>query len=51
MKIEINSDERIIFCDGLTCDPIGYYMINAHCGNCPIIELFDKFAHAYFDGI
>ena len=46
MKIEIDSDERIIFCDGLTCDPIKNYMANAHCGNCPIIELCNEFVDA-----
>ena len=43
MKIELDSKERIVLCDGLTCDPIGNYAANAHCGNCPIIELCNKF--------
>ena len=43
MKIELDSEERIV-CDGLTCDPIKNYAANAHCGNCPIIELCNEFA-------
>lgn len=46
MKIELDSEERIVFCDGLTCDPIKNYAANAHCGNCPIIELCNEFADA-----
>lgn len=46
MKVEIDSEERILFCDGLTCDPIKNYMANAHCGNCPIIEICNEFVDA-----
>lgn len=56
MRIEIDSDERIVLCDGLTCDPIKNYAAGAHCGNCPIIELCNEFVDAdlsriVFDGI
>lgn len=43
MKIELDSKERIVLCDGLTCDPIKNYAANAHCGNCPIIKLCNEF--------
>lgn len=46
MKIEIDSDERRVFCDGISCDPIKIYAANAHCGNCPIIDLCNDFVDA-----
>ena len=49
MKIEI-SEEGIIFCDGVMCDPLGLFDNNSQCGNCPLVALLDKYLDSYFDG-
>ena len=49
MKIEI-SEEGIVFCDGLTCDPVSMYESCAQCGGCPFVPLIDRYLEAYFDG-
>lgn len=49
MKIEI-TEEGIVFCDGLICDPIGMYDSCAECGGCPFVSLFQKYLDIYFDG-
>lgn len=47
MKIEI-SEEGVINCDGLVCDPLGLYMTCSECGSCPIIALYDKYLEKKF---
>lgn len=42
MKLHI-SEEGIIFCDEILCDPLALYDIGQECGNCPIL----KFAEEY----
>lgn len=44
MDINI-SDEGIVFCDGLTCDPIGMWTISQNCGSCPFIKLAERFCN------
>lgn len=46
MDINI-SDEGIISCNGLVCDPIGLWNINQHCGNCPFIRLAERFCDVW----
>lgn len=46
MDINI-SDEGIVFCDGLTCDPIGMWTINQNCGSCPLIKLAERFCDVW----
>lgn len=42
MKVEI-TEEGIVLCDSLTCDPLGNWITNDHCGNCPIIHVCEDF--------
>lgn len=49
MKIEI-TEEGIIFCDGLTCDPVGMYDSCSECGGCPFVSLFDRYLEIWSDG-
>lgn len=44
MVIEI-TEEGIVFCDRLTCDPLGLYEAKQQCGDCPIL----KFAEKYYE--
>lgn len=37
------TEEGIICCDTLTCDPVRNYASNAHCGNCPLVLLYYEF--------
>ena len=37
------SEEGIVFCGEILCDPLGLYDIGEECGNCPIL----KFAEDY----
>lgn len=37
MKIEM-TEEQIIFCDTITCDPLQNYVMDSHCENCPLID-------------
>lgn len=41
-QIEI-TEEHIIFCDGLTCEPVRNWLIGAHCCDCPIIKLCNEY--------
>lgn len=48
MKIEI-SDEGVIFCSGIPCNPIELWENSAACGDCPMIQWGEEFCNAYFD--
>lgn len=42
MQIRLINSKEVI-CDGNICDPLAMWDINAHCGNCPIIEFAERF--------
>ena len=42
MFIEI-TEEGIVFCEGLVCDPLGLYENRRQCGNCPLMEFAEKY--------
>lgn len=42
MKIEFTDCNNIV-CDGKTCDFLSLYAICAECGNCPLVELAEKY--------
>lgn len=37
------SEEGIVFCDGMLCNPLALYDVGQECGNCPLL----KFAEDY----
>lgn len=43
MVIEI-TDEGIVFCEGLTCDPVGLYENRRQCGNCPLLKFAERYS-------
>lgn len=49
MKIEI-TEEGVVFCDGLICDPIAMYDSCAECGGCPFTSMFEGYLDVYLDG-
>lgn len=49
MKIEM-TEEAIVFCDGIMCDPVKMYDSCAECGGCPFVRLFNEYLDIYFDG-
>jgi len=49
MKIEM-TEEAIVFCDGLTCDPIAMWESCAACGNCPLLRLCEEYFQDKMDG-
>ena len=48
MKIEI-TEEKIIYCDGILCDPLSMYITCDECGSCPVIEICEKFFEIKLD--
>lgn len=42
MEIKI-SEEGVIFCDGIVCNPLSFYATNDYCGSCPLIKICDEF--------
>lgn len=48
MEITITS-EGVIYCDGITCDPLGLFLTNDECGSRPLIKICAKFSEEYFD--
>lgn len=43
------SEEGVIFCNGIMCDPLGLYCTGAECGSCPIISLAEEFCNIKFE--
>ena len=50
MVIEV-TEEGIVFCERLTCDPLGLYEVGQECGNCPIIKFAEDYEAIKFGSI
>ena len=50
MEITI-TEEGIIFCNGIACDPLTLFRTDSQCGNCPIIRIGEKYDNVLFDCI
>lgn len=49
MKVEI-TDEGIIYCDGITCNPLSLFYTNAECGSCPVMRICEEYWHLLVEG-
>ena len=45
----ILTDEGIVFCDGVMCDPLKMYGCSQECGNCPIISMAEEYETIKYD--
>lgn len=50
MDIHI-TEEGIVFCDAIVCNPLALYDAGQECGNCPILKLAEDYQEIKFGSI